>query len=227
MFATHTLVHGYGSVIIDWFISPTMKRNFTRLSRNGYSERMLWSLMAANLVATNCLVTAVTSYFSCFETKPRLDALLVVVVVTNLALAELTFTVAHFWLHRTELGAQIHHMHHLCQPCSWSTNLLFHPVDMAVEFSGPIVSLVLSHVLVFEDPFALLISISLLHLWYALDHSENLQLYHYQHHKYIDSTYTIYLNLRLRGGLDTVKRLAMRQDVSHAQARGNIYRKPG
>ena len=33
---------------------------------------------------------------------------------------------------------------------SWSTNLLFHPVDLALEFSGPVGFLVASHMLLFE-----------------------------------------------------------------------------
>jgi hypothetical protein len=64
-----------------------------------------------------------------------------------------------------------------------------------------------SHLLIFEDAFALLVSIHVLHVWYALDHSENLQLYHYQHHQRIDSVYSIYVKLRFSSGDDTVKPL--------------------
>lgn len=88
---------------------------------------------------------------------------------------------------------------------------------MAVEFSGPIVGLVVAHVLLFDDTLALGISIHLLHLWYMLDHSENLQLYHYHHHQYIDSVYSIYTDLRFPQGRDTVKPMLKLQPPRRAK----------
>lgn len=113
-------------------------------------------------------------------------------MLSNLLLSELTFTAGHWVLHQTDRGGGWHRLHHACRPCSWSTNLLFHPVDLAVEFSGPFLALACSHCLLFNDGAALMVSVHLLHLWYALDHSENWRLPHYRHHLYVDSTYTIY-----------------------------------
>lgn len=56
------------------------------------------------------------------------------------------------------------------------------------------------HVFALHDEFALMLSCHMLHLWYALDHSENLQLYHYAHHQTIDSVYSIYIKLRFSKG---------------------------
>lgn len=70
---------------------------------------------------------------------------------------------------------------------------------MAVEFSGPMLSLVATHLLIFNEPFLLLLSIHILHFWYALDHSENVQLYHYTHHMRVDSVYSIYAKIRFSG----------------------------
>jgi len=186
-------------VMVDWYISPTMERNLRNLAENGYPRPAMWALIALNLVTTNTLVAVITDTFGCFEAAPRFDWVVALGLVVNLALSELTFTAGHYLLHRTELGAKFHHLHHCCRPPSISTNLLFHPVDMAVEFSGPVLSLVATHLLIFKEPFLLLLSIHVLHFWYSLDHSENVQLYHYTHHMRVDSVYSIYAKIRFSG----------------------------
>ncbi len=45
-------------------------------------------------------------------------------------ISELTFTAGHVLLHCTAFGRKIHKIHHLCTRPSWSTNLLFHPLDI-------------------------------------------------------------------------------------------------
>jgi hypothetical protein len=44
-----------------------------------------------------------------------------------------------------------------------------------------------------QDKFALVLSLLTLHLWYTLDHDEWLRLYHYHHHRFIDSLHSIYV----------------------------------
>ena len=190
--AAHMLIVGAGSIWLDWIISPTMARNLQQLEQHGYSTPFVLALMACNLVATDCLVAAIVNGFGCFEAEWSVTWNTALAVSVNLVLAEITFTAGHFLLHQTKLGGRLHTLHHCCRPCSWSTNLLFHPVDMAVEFSGPFAAITASHVFVFQDPLALFVTVHFLHVWYALDHSENLRFAHFKHHLYVDSTYTIY-----------------------------------
>jgi hypothetical protein len=209
--AAHTLLCLLGPITMDWFVSPTFKNNLKRLNANGYSTSTVVATMILNLAATNVLVCGIKEIYCENGTLSRLlsaDAakhelpisLVLVQTLVNLVLAEITFTVGHFFLHHNEHGANWHLMHHCCKPCSWSANLIFHPCDMAVEFSGPMLSLVLSHELYFKhvDPSGagLLVSMTVMHFWYAIDHSENLKLYHYEHHMRVDSLYTIYIKLR-------------------------------
>lgn len=163
--------------------------------------------MAANMLSTNILVAYISSYFDVFNAPWRFDISLFIIIFVALSFAEFSFTTAHYWLHQTKSGAKYHMLHHLCMSASWSTNLLFHPFDLAAEFSGPILGVVFITMGIFNDPFALLVSLHILHLWYALDHSENLRLYHYKHHKYIDSVYSIYMNFRLKSPTDHVREL--------------------
>ena len=197
--ALHTAVFPWGTVMVDWYMSPTMERNLCNLAENGYPRPAMWALMAGNMAAVSILVAVTMDVFECFEAAPRFDAVVALGLVLNLALSELMFTAGHYLLHRTERGARFHHLHHCCNPASQSSNALFHPVDLAVEFSGPFISLVSTHLFLFNDPFLLLLSVHIVHFWYQLDHSENIQLYHYTHHIRCDAVYNIYAKIRFSG----------------------------
>ena len=85
---------------------------------------------------------------------------------------------------------------------------MIHPVDMAIEFSGPVLVLLLTDRVIFRDPSALFLSLTVLQLWYAVDHSEYLQLAHYKHHAHINNFLCIYLKTRTNAvGRDRVKML--------------------
>jgi hypothetical protein len=98
-------------------------------------------------------------------------------------------------------------LHHLCSPASWSANLLSHPINLALEFSGPFASLAASHMLIWRDPFVLLVSLTAVHLWYSLNHSENMKLSHSRHHKYMESIYTVYTSVHFPPAGDLVRPL--------------------
>jgi sterol desaturase/sphingolipid hydroxylase (fatty acid hydroxylase superfamily) len=165
---------------------------------NGYSWKHVLATVIAEGLGSTILIAGVKDYF-CADCSPhmRLDASLMCMVMFNLVLAEVAFTSGHAMLHLSPSLAPLHVMHHACTAPTITTNLIFHPVDLAIEFSGPILFLILSHVFLFQDPFVLTTSLLVLHLWYAYDHDPNLNLYHIQHHKYIDSIYTIYTKFRL------------------------------
>eukprot|EP00040_Diaphanoeca_grandis_P001216 m.17781 g.17781 ORF g.17781 m.17781 type:complete len:280 (-) comp11673_c0_seq1:123-962(-) len=225
-FCLHTLFVGWVSIIADWFVSNTMKDNLADLKLFGYEPHWMWLLMFVNLVGSNCLVCVICNGFGCFEVEPRFDLHVIGGLVLNFVMAECTFTGAHFWLHRSKVAAEYHCLHHCCKPCSWSTNVLFHPVDLAIEFSGPFIGLVAMHLFVLQDAFVLLLSVHLLHLWYALDHSELLQLFHYQHHVSVDSVYSIYVKLRFGNTTpDQVKPLLKRINDSENNENNENKRK--
>ena len=71
---------------------------------------------------------------------------------------------------------------------------MFHPLDMAAEFSGPVVAVIGLHALLWQENLTLVTTVLLVHLWYALDHSANMNLPHTRHHKYINNMYSIYMD---------------------------------
>jgi sterol desaturase/sphingolipid hydroxylase (fatty acid hydroxylase superfamily) len=184
---------GYLSTVIDYLCFPYLSQNFHTLEKHGYSKLTVWFTMLFNLLATNTLVGAIYYYAPIDEVSWYVP----LKVFVNLCITEFWFTFAHMCLHYTVWGARIHLMHHCCKQASWSTNLVFHPLDMMLEFSGPALSILFMHRYVWDDPATLVVSTVVMHLWYALDHSATLKLPHTKHHAHIDSQYSIYIQKRI------------------------------
>lgn len=188
----YILSMGFLSVVLDYYLFPYMKNNLVTLKQHGYSEVIVWCTIAFNLVASEALVGLIYYY-----SGPGLDGTASIWVplkiIVNMTVGELFFTSAHMWLHYTEMGSRLHLMHHCCKDSSWSTNLIFHPIDVAIEFSGPILSALAMHFFVWNDDTTLFITIGVLHLWYALGHSALLHLPHVDHHTYCDTMFSIYI----------------------------------
>jgi sterol desaturase/sphingolipid hydroxylase (fatty acid hydroxylase superfamily) len=185
------------TIVGDYFISPKMENNLTRLERIGYSRTQLYVLMYANLFWPNALIAGLQQIF-CGGSAPwntmdvRIDAQLISIIAVNLVLADVFFTLAHsIVLHKTKFGASFHKIHHCAKPCSWSSNLIFHPVDMAIEFT-PSTAVALAVHYVTRDPFALCVFMTIGHLWYFVDHSDLIKTQHYRHHEKVDASYGIY-----------------------------------
>jgi sterol desaturase/sphingolipid hydroxylase (fatty acid hydroxylase superfamily) len=194
----------------DFHITPTASGNMRRAQAHGFKLPVVVAIMLVNLVGTNALVAWIVSTFCgpMYEEDLQIDLGVLIIVLVNLALSEVCFTTAHTALHRTDRGARLHHLHHCCKPCSWSSNLIIHPLDMAIEFSGPVLVLLFTHHYIFHHPTAFFLSITVLQLWYAIDHSEVLQLTHYKHHTHVNTFYCIYLKWRTgKPGADRVKAL--------------------
>lgn len=209
-----TYVLGMGSILLDHLMSPTLGDNLQILQRHGYPKWHVFGVMLLNLALSNG-TTMVLAFLLCGGYTMRApDLALVAKVLFNLAGSEVLFTVSHRLLH-SKLPA-IHALHHTCRRSSWSTNLTFHPVDLLMEFSGPVGFIALTHVALFRDPLATILSFSFLHLWYAWDHDETVRLPHYSHHLTIDSVYTIYVKYRdHRAGFDKVKQVIEAEARSH------------
>ncbi|MDP2437471.1 MAG: sterol desaturase family protein [archaeon] len=190
---------------LDGLISNSPGENVRWLRHNGFGDGFVLGSMAANLVSSAVTGYALVQYI--LGAAPHLFAPMglagafvespvrLLEVAANMLLAEAAFTGAHALLHQTSL-APLHRMHHCCRASSFSTNLVFHPLDLALEFSGPVALVAAAHWLLWDDLPVLLLSFVLVQTWYALDHDEYLAFFHYYHHKHINSNYTIYLHHR-------------------------------
>ncbi|KAJ1447301.1 hypothetical protein M885DRAFT_199514 [Pelagophyceae sp. CCMP2097] len=164
--------------VLDWLVSNTFQSNLQRLNKFGYSTRQVVFVMGYNLVTSNALMVAVKAVYcpDALGAIRQLDCLKVLkmaaAVVVSLGLTEVAFTPGHSYLHNTQRGARLHLMHHCCRPSSWSANLIFHPMDMIIEFGAPILTLVAAYHVVWrsvlddEAGLSLLASVTTLHLWY-------------------------------------------------------------
>lgn len=180
---------GYFSCVIDYLYFPNCKRNIDFLRKRGYTPKLVWGIMLLNLCLTNALVGCIYSFYQINQ----VSFVIIAKVIVNMLLTEICFTIAHLLLHHTECGSSIHVLHHCCKYASWSTNLIFHPLDLAAEFSGPVLAILGMHAVVWQDTNTLLLSTILLHVWYALDHSALIKLPHTKHHSQVNSMYCIYI----------------------------------
>lgn len=177
---------GFLSAVVDASVNPS---NFETLRKNGFSATYIWIVAAFNLIVTNALVSVVYVLAPPAVWEP-FSAHTVARVVASFAATEILFTGSHALLHRTLWGANLHFMHHCCRKASWHVNLIFNPIDMAVEFSGPVIAVLFLN---WNYPLALVLSVCMIHLWYALDHSATLKLPHTRHHERINSVFSIYV----------------------------------
>ena len=193
---------GYASAVVDavW-LNPS---NFADLLKHGYSASRVAATAALNVVVTNALVAAVHLSAPPSAWEPLTLATLSR-IAASLVATEVLFTASHALLHRTRAGARLHLMHHCCRSASWHVNLVFHPLDMAAEFSGPVLAVL---VLNWHHKRALAYAVSLVHLWYALDHSAYLRLPHTRHHARIDALFSVYVQWMFPiRGVDRVREL--------------------
>ena len=180
---------GYFSTILDYIYFPYLKHNFILLEKNGFKKFYVWMIMLLNLILTNILVGLIYYYVEFNSLKWYTS----IQVLINMIITEVIFTLSHMLLHYSYVGAKLHLMHHCCKQASWSTNLIFHPLDMAAEFSGPVLSVLLMHHYVWQNNATLILTVLIVHLWYALDHSATLNLPHTKHHTHINTLFTIYV----------------------------------
>lgn len=149
----HIATLSTATVVLDFMRSSTAGENVRRVAA-AYSVPPLavYCLMACNMISANVLVVGLLRYFDAIDVAlpSTLDFSTAVRLICTLGLcffiSEVTFTAGHVLLHRTTLGRKIHKIHHLCSRPSYSTNLLFHPLDLAVEFGGPFCFMPLMHV---------------------------------------------------------------------------------
>ena len=182
--------------LLDYFTAPLSKKNIQHMQQGGFSMQYIATCAAINL-SIYWIPMAVPIWLFATPAVPRFDMELICNVAAILSVTELWFTPVHKLLHRH--FAELHLMHHFCDYCSFTSNLLFHPLDIFLEFGFP---LLLNGVIggwYFKDTFAMIIGYSIIGTWYVLDHDQYLQTEHWKHHRYCSGRYSAYL---VRGECD-------------------------
>jgi hypothetical protein len=78
---------------------------------------------------------------------------------------------------------------------TFTSNLFFHPVDLYVEFSAPVLMCILllgTNIVGLYDPFAAFLAPVIQQIWYLMGHDSFIKNSHFIHHRYISSNYWIY-----------------------------------
>lgn len=204
---THVL-YGYLFVLVGLFMvevidiwnSDCTMRNVAILRKAGFSRTRIWSYFLFNfftfqlpgiLLAMYCMEDYNPSWDLPTWNHFSIDKIgQVVVMVLS---TDVLFFVTHKLLH--ERLPQIHLFHHCCVYSSQTTNLFFHPIDSALEFSGPTLAVFFMSKFLTNDPswmFAL--STAITYSWYCSDHDEWLASAHTKHHRGCATGYFVYIN---------------------------------
>ncbi|KAJ3033400.1 hypothetical protein HDU99_010823, partial [Rhizoclosmatium hyalinum] len=200
---------------LDPLASDSLGKNVQILRANGFADGYVLAAMVVNMVSSQTLTLIVINWICGQDAMASLwsshiyTLQLLGRIIVNLVGTELLFYVAHKFLHET--WPDIHVMHHCCKYPSWTTNLIFHPFDLAFEFGGPGAILLLFHYFVWDqDKPVLLLSYMFVQTYYAIDHDEWTRTYHYEHHSKLDSVYTIYIQKRDDAKLNRIKKMIKR-----------------
>jgi sterol desaturase/sphingolipid hydroxylase (fatty acid hydroxylase superfamily) len=211
------------TMIMDGLVSNSFGRNITNLRKAGYSDTVTLAFLEFNLFSSQLIgyffmtvVITDSRVFTWDYVRERLvddSGLLLGALVINLAISDVLFTVAHRALHTHPRLVPHHVFHHCSTNSSWNTNLLFHPVDLALEFAGPAGGLLFMHYTVWQqDPLVLVVTYIIFQLWYAFDHDEGLKLYHTLHHRACNHLYSVYTPFKAsNGALTNILRTHMKE----------------
>jgi len=212
-FAVYILINQVMSAV-DGLTSNSFGQNCQRLRKAGYSDAVILFCMEFNRIGSQLLSYGIIVYLCDYDEIYTLDhwwrnffSLPVLAkIATNLLISEVLFCLGHSSMHNNPTLMKLHVLHHCSVQSTWNTNILFHPLDLAIEFAGPATGVLAMHFWVWKDPAVLLYTYVIFQLWYAYDHEEFLQLYHTQHHMNCDSLYVIYSNVRGNSKYNVLKR---------------------
>lgn len=197
------LLIGNAMSVLDGLVSNGFGRNVERLRKAGYSDSTILFFMEYNQISSQILMYTVLTKMvprECYSWQYLVqhfhwDTALKIAI--NFLQSELLFWLGHQLLHTHSAWMHLHVFHHCCVDSTWNTNLLFHPIDLAIEFTGPALGILALHRYGWnQDPLVLWISFLGFQLWYAYEHDEHLQFPHAQHHAECNSIYVIYSKLR-------------------------------
>ena len=197
------LVIGMILSMLEALVSNNFGLDVMNLRNAGYRDATILLYMESTRVSSQLIAYFLVNYvvtddnvYTLQYLVNSLDLASLIKIGINLTIAELLFTAGHSLMHKSPWLMKFHVFHHCCTRPNWNTNLLFHPIDIAIEFTTPALSLFGMHWFVWRNESILLYTYIVFQLWYAYDHDTNMQLYHAQHHVHCDSLYAIYCNVR-------------------------------
>lgn len=207
-------------VILDGYVSNHFGKNIITLRQAGkYTDHMISSIVLYNLISTHTLTwfifriicngmlyDIILSWYQIPISMYQYSYIsyIVFAVTINICITELLFYYGHKLLH--EKYPSFYIMHHCCLLPSNLTNFIFHPIDMIIEFGSPGIFLLLSHYIIWKQNISIMmLSYSIVQIYYSWDHSEYLKTYHYHHHTHHDAVYTIYMKYKSNPKLDQIR----------------------
>jgi sterol desaturase/sphingolipid hydroxylase (fatty acid hydroxylase superfamily) len=183
------------SISIDLAYGKAFKNNLKTASVNGYSNDQVIALATLNyfLVFPGSLL-AISMAFPKLVV-PYFSFGWVLKVAILLGFSELAFTTLHCYLHTAM--HKFHTLHHCCKTPSYTSNFIFHPFDLSLEFGAPNIAIIAINSLTFQDEWAALTAMAVSVLFYTLDHDEYFNSPHLRHHSGLTSPYNAYLDVRM------------------------------
>mmetsp|Transcript_38966 Transcript_38966/g.54343 ORF Transcript_38966/g.54343 Transcript_38966/m.54343 type:complete len:234 (-) Transcript_38966:259-960(-) len=168
-------------VSLDLIVSDSAWYNRKVLHLNGYTDFHLCFFLFSSTVITFFAFYPLGLYTQ--KLNFHFDFPFIFWVFFNMSLGEIFFTLAHkqLYLHFPSL----HHAHHCCLRSSFSSNIIFHPIDLMLEFSLPGLVPLFNYFYLFPSNWVLIFTVFCQTTWYSMVHDESLQLPHYFHHKYM------------------------------------------
>lgn len=137
-------VCAHGMLVVDGLVSNSFGRNIENLRRAGYDDRCVLFMMEVNLFGAQLLSYILVNYVvidpEVYSFKYLLDHFgveLMAQVAANLILAQAAFLLGHMLVHMHPRLMKLHIFHHCSTHSSWNTNVMFHPVDVCIEFGVP------------------------------------------------------------------------------------------
>ena len=208
-------------LFVDHFTSPLSARIIHNMNRvGGYSYELIATCVMINLMiywvpcAVPIWMFGTTDNFS-------VDLGTIFNVLLILCVSEVYFSISHKILHR--YLPKLHVMHHYCDYCSFTSNLLFHPLDLAIEFGVPLLIIGVIGGVVLQDTPTMVVGYAVVMTWYVLDHDQYLQLGHWRHHKYCSGHYSIYVPAGGFDALDGVKPLLRAKGKGKGNQKGQGF----
>ncbi|KAI8908925.1 hypothetical protein EDD86DRAFT_146615 [Gorgonomyces haynaldii] len=177
---------------MDLTFSENFAKNLKILNANGFSNAEVYQSILTSYLLVFPGTFLLLQVLLRETVIPYISHGLLIRVAIMLTVSETVFTFAHVALHQDL--SKYHLMHHCCKHTSYSTNFVFHPIDLLMELGIPLVSMILTNLVLFKDNWALLCALTAGLTIYAQDHDEYLQRPHSKHHSQLTSPYTAYFD---------------------------------
>ena len=197
----------YSVYAIDYITSNATEYNMMILEKNGFNSK---SIIKEGLLSNfiGFILTGPIYVYLFKGIEPHYDFKLVKNLFISLVLTEIYFSSIHRIMHR--YLPDVHKIHHCCLRPSLMTNIFFGKLDGFIEANIPEIINLVYNGLIMKDYFSLLIGITIINVWYNLDHDEYLKLPHWYHHQYINSNYGVYIKGGSFDEKDSIKKVILR-----------------